>query len=91
MKQIKLILAIGFLFFFSGIYAQEVTEKNADENKKELTISGEIMARSEYTHGYKSSVPMYLIQDEYKTPPNLFTNQRTRFNLGYKANKVKLD
>ena len=87
MKQMNLLLALSFfLFLFNGLSAQEDIK---DENKKELTISGEVMARSEFTHGYKTPVPMYLIQDEYNTPPNLFTNQRTRFNFGYKTDKVK--
>ena len=87
MKQLNLLLALSFfLFLFNDLTAQEDVK---DENKNEITISGEVMARSEFTHGYKSPVPMYLIQDEYKTPPNLFTNQRTRFNLGYKTDKVK--
>jgi len=86
MKHLKLITVLFFLFFIGEISAQ--TDKK-EETKSEFTISAEIRPRTEYTHGYKSPVTEYLIQDNYTTPPNLYTYQRSRLNIGYKADKFK--
>ncbi|MCF6364595.1 MAG: hypothetical protein L3J35_00155 [Bacteroidales bacterium] len=86
MNRLNLIIAFSFLFFFGEITAQDVVK---DENKKEITIGVEIRPRTEYYHGYKTPVTEFLIQDYYKTPPSLYTSQRSRLNLNYKANKVK--
>ena len=86
MKILKFTLVLGLLFFFTGMSAQE---EKKDEKTKELTISAEVRARTEYVHGVKTPVLMYNIPGEYKTSAALFTSQRTSLNFAYKTGKVK--
>lgn len=87
MKHLNSIFMLILLIFFSGIMTAQ--EEKKDEKTKELTVSAEVRARTEYVHGIKSPVPEFLIQDNYKTTPSLFTSQRTSLNFDYKADRVK--
>ncbi|MEA2043154.1 MAG: hypothetical protein U9N85_11490, partial [Bacteroidota bacterium] len=74
------------MLLFTGILS---AQEEKVESKSELTIGAEFVPRTEYKHGYKVPVPEFLVQDEYTTPANLSTAQRTRLNLNYKTDKVK--
>jgi len=86
MKLLKLIFALFLLLNISYVTAQ-VDEK--EEKKDEFTIGVEIRPRTEFNHGNKMPETKYIIQDEYKYPGVLSTNQRSRLNLDYKSEKVK--
>ncbi len=84
MKHLNLLFTLILIFIISGIYAQE---ESTDENEQTLIVSGEIRPRTEYSHGYKMPV-LKEIMPGYNMPGVLSTNQRTRFNLGFKSSKI---
>ncbi len=84
MRHLKLLLTFISIFIISGIFAQEETK---DENEQTIIISGELRPRTEYYHGYKMPV-VKEIMPGYKMPGAISTNQRTRFNLGFKSSKI---